>query len=219
MATLITSGYETIEPAPIPCDCVLRSLAEGLPEYSPSPPAPDYSHTPHGGEMSLQHASGPGFRFRNPMQTYTEHLGKGSLTLRGQEPGTRVPWYGRGETISGFITTDSPERVTTICMHVEGKLSISLGDGQLKVVTLVDCPMNLYRKGSPGSSGVCPAQLDFTFSLPRTYESQGKRYPLPPSFYEYSQENPYMNIRSWYRIRVTTIKAPKTVLGWEKIEQ
>ncbi|KAF5338731.1 hypothetical protein D9611_013371 [Ephemerocybe angulata] len=205
----------------VPCTCILRCMAQCLPAYSPSPPAPDYSHSLACGERSLQHSLGPGFRHRNPEHTFTQKTGKVSLTLRGQEPGVKVPWYGRDEIITGFVSVD-PERVTDVSLQIEGRLSISLLEHS-KVVTVVNSETNLWKKDRASNSSLCPSEVEFAFSLPETYESGGKEYPLPPSFHEHSEHSgiapgPYINVRSSYRIHISVTKAPKSVFNWEKTE-
>ena len=100
------------------CSCVLTSLAHSLPAYTPSLPAPNYSHQPACGERSLQHSLGVGFRFRNPEHTFVKNCSKCAITLRGQDPGIKTPWYGRDEVINGFVSIEDPERVTSVDLLV-----------------------------------------------------------------------------------------------------
>ena len=57
---------------------------------------------------------GAGFRFRNPDHTFVKTAGKYAITLRGQEPGIKTPWYGRDEIVNGFVSIEDPERVTSV---------------------------------------------------------------------------------------------------------
>ncbi|TEB39630.1 hypothetical protein FA13DRAFT_1618864 [Coprinellus micaceus] len=199
------------------CSCVLTSLAHSLPAYTPSPPAPNYSHQPACGERSLQHSLGAGFRFRNPDHMFVKTTGKYAITLRGQEPGIRTPWYGRDEIINGFVSIEDPERVTSVELLVDGKLDITMAEGFSKVTTLVNASSTLWKRSE--SSQTYPGNVEFAFSLPDKYESGGKHYPLPPSFHEIERDGPqFLIIRSAYRIRVSITKAPKNVFTWEKTE-
>ncbi|KAJ2917547.1 hypothetical protein MD484_g2889, partial [Candolleomyces efflorescens] len=203
------------------CSCVLTALTHTLPPYTPSPPAPSYSDQPSCGETSLQHAPGSRFRQRNLASTYVKEFKKAKIVLRGQEANVQTPWYGRDEVISGFVAFEKRCRVSQVDILVEGKLNVTMNDGVSKVTNLVNASSTLWKKSSspPGSQADwCPEQVEFAFTLPESYESGDKTYPLPPSFQEYDLGGSFLSIRSSYRIRVSVTKPPKNRFSFEKTE-
>ncbi|KAG6334064.1 hypothetical protein ID866_5027 [Astraeus odoratus] len=149
-----------------------------LPEYVPSPPAPDYSSKPLPGEQSIQRTPVETPYQGSPAFTYKEH--GMSLTLRGCREEDGVPTFGLCSTVHGEFEPIDRRRIISVVVKLEGHIFIKDGS-RMSSTLLVSKQRTLWEIDE--AETLCPGVLPLSISFPANYwDNQSERnIRLPPS--------------------------------------
>ncbi|TFK24933.1 hypothetical protein FA15DRAFT_591487 [Coprinopsis marcescibilis] len=189
-----------------------------LPDYSPSVPAPSYSHEPSGDEQRLEHTPSTRLAGSQPTGTFIKKSGKTTIILNDQENGASIPSYGRHGCINGALLFEQHELITEVEFEVGGKIETTLSDSGGRAIKLLHIRQVLWsRPKHPKPTDICPDQLPLDFTLPTTFREGDSTQPLPPSFNSFLHGTPtlFVNVGYHLRIRVTRLVSSK-VGRWTK---
>ncbi|KAF7362598.1 hypothetical protein MVEN_00608600 [Mycena venus] len=113
--------------------------------------------------------------------TFTISSGNGNATLclTAQEDKIELPVYGTGAVVAGTVELTKTDNISAIEITLEGRVKVhELGEGGHIETPISIGTVQLWNKGD---DTVCPATLPFSVTLPTTFQSEGRSYPLPPS--------------------------------------
>ncbi|KAK7057874.1 hypothetical protein R3P38DRAFT_2843477 [Favolaschia claudopus] len=106
--------------------------------------------------------------------------GHARLRLSGQEEDIELPVYGIGGEVSGIVELAKTDSILSVDVTVEGRIKVhELGEGGQIDTPILLGSVQLWTKADNASP--CPSTFSFSVTLPRSFESEGKTYPLPPS--------------------------------------
>lgn len=156
------------------------SMTASLPAYSPSAPAPSYSHDPLPHEHTLSLSPAAHFAHRRPTGKFTKHAKGIRLVLYDQHDDAPRPEYGRHGTLRGYVSFDPGFAIRRVCVKVGGRLVLTLAEGGTTTTPTLQLSRDLWLP-SPNQTS-CPARVPFSFDLPATYERSDRTLPLLPSY-------------------------------------
>ncbi|VDB91835.1 unnamed protein product [Peniophora sp. CBMAI 1063] len=167
--------------------------------------APSYSSAPRPDErrlgIAVQTADTPTGSFGTLVLS-----GNGiSIALKNQQEDIRRAPYGRNAAVAGEVSLSTTQGVTSVEVHLEGKITFVLGAALIPDLQLFQQRSTLWAVGT--EIGVCPSVLPFDFILPENFvdEESGTSYPLPPSYDPLGESISLkdMHIRCVYRLSVS----------------
>ncbi|KAJ7045655.1 hypothetical protein C8F04DRAFT_940012 [Mycena alexandri] len=179
-------------------------MSVALPAYAFSP-APSYASLPRTGDSTVEYTPRAG-SIGPASGTLTKNWRGVTVIFKNQEESsqTGIPTYGRNSNICGEIGLENPQAVLTVCLKLEGRISLSSSDCGSIEQTIVDERRVLWDHAK---SGRCPSVVGFALAFPSTYKGEDKLYRLPPSYETVILGSPLLAVKCVYKLRITITKA------------
>ncbi|KAE9393202.1 hypothetical protein BT96DRAFT_1023119 [Gymnopus androsaceus JB14] len=155
------------------------------PSYSLDFQIPDYSAEPGLDEERLEYHEARWQEYdARPTGVFIHEKNGIIVILNNQQEKTTLPTFGRRSKVEGTLVIDTPESVSEATLKLTGVIETvapTAGGAQVKVL---DQAHTIFKSDDSGvSQSHCESSLQFSCSLPITFEHNRQEYLLPPSYY------------------------------------
>ncbi|KAJ7213850.1 hypothetical protein GGX14DRAFT_696667 [Mycena pura] len=163
---------------------------------------PCYSQDPAHDETRLELSSSRTTR-QLPTDIFTKACGSATVVLFNQEPGVRVPLYGRERCVRGtLILAQDTGNICRVVAKLQGRLEMATSDAGASTTKTVNKEYPLWPHGSESSSSPCPGTLEFACDFPAMFQHGNSEYRLPPSYIARFPGFPSLYVKSTYNLAI-----------------